>query len=141
MDKTEQVAETVRTDVNGRRPDGTFGPNNRAAAGRRSRSAALRKAFEAAISEDDIAALAESMLKAAKLGDISAAKLLCDQILVKPNIEAIVAERIGAWKFELLHEILYALDTGYRLHILRGSSSSVMGDMERTIRSLPTFQD
>ena len=144
MGDTDQIAKTVRTagnDANDHKADGKFAPGNRAAAGRSSRSAALRKAFETAISEQAIAELATAMLNAARLGDVSAAKLITDQVLVKPNIEAVVSERINAWKYELLHEILYSLDPEYRRHILRGSSSSVMGETERTIRSLPSFQD
>ena len=52
-----KMGDTDKTETNGRRPDGTFGPGNRAAVGHRSRSAAMRKAFEAAITEDAITEL------------------------------------------------------------------------------------
>lgn len=143
MNKIEQIIESVRTEGNGssdRQSDGTFAPNNRAAVGRRSRSKELRAAFESAITAEAFTEVAESLLKAAKLGDVSAAKLITDQCLLKPNIETIVAERMAIWKAELLHELLYALDLEYQKHSLRGSRSNQMGDVERTIRSLPSFR-
>lgn len=144
MNKIEQIIESVRTEGNGssdRQSDGKFAPGNRAASGRRSRSKELRAAFEAAVTSETMTEVVSAMCQAARLGDVSAAKLITDQVLVKPNIESIVAERMAIWRDEVLHELLYALDSEYQRHVLRGSSSNVMSQTERIIRSLPSFRE
>ncbi len=142
MHKPDETTSTDATGLNGRGVDGKFAPGNRAAAGRRSRSKELRAAFETAVTEETLTEVVNALCKAAKLGDVSAAKLITDQVLLKPNIEAIIAERIAAWKETILHDLLYyALDTEYRAHHLRGSRSNSMSQIERTIRGLRSFRE
>jgi len=71
---------TDRTDVNGRRPDGRFGPGNQVSVGRSTRAAELRKAFIASVSPEDVAAIAAALVQAAKAGDVQCAKLVLDRL-------------------------------------------------------------
>ena len=76
---------TVATDTNGRLPDGTFGPGNRAASGhkRRQRMAELRAAFVQAVTSEAIQEIVATLVRQAKDGCPQSAKLVLDRALGK----------------------------------------------------------
>lgn len=147
MSNPDELTETVPTVLNGadgRQADGKFAVGNQAAAGRRSRSKDLRAAFESAVTPEAMGEVTEAMLRAARLGDVSAAKLITDQCLVKPNIEAIVEERIEAWKYEFVQELFYLLDPDTQDQILRRYTTGTTDKTEELIKlfaQLRTFRD
>ena len=82
-----------KTESNGRRPDGKFGPGNRCAANnRRGHLMQLRKALIDCITVDDIADVVAAILTAAKNSDIAAAKLLFDRIYGRVGADVVVDE-------------------------------------------------
>ncbi len=79
---------TVATDTNGRLPDGTFGPGNRAASGhkRRQRMAELRAAFVQAVTPEAVQEIVATLVRQAKDGCPQSAKLVLDRALGKVTV-------------------------------------------------------
>ena len=83
---------------NGRRPDGKFGPGNRAGRGNphAKRAQKLRSAVLYAVKPNDIKQVIEKLVELAKDGDINAAKLLFDRALGKPSATTAATDEAAA---------------------------------------------
>lgn len=81
----------------GRRPDGRFGPGNRAARGNphARRVARLRTALIRAVTPEDVEAVAVALLAKGKDGDVGAARELLQRLL-GPPVALDVIERLDA---------------------------------------------
>ena len=82
-----------KTESNGRRTDGKFGPGNKCAANnRRGHMMALRKALWDCVTADDLIDVMGALLAAAKDGDTAATKILFERLFGRVGSDVDIPE-------------------------------------------------